>query len=116
MKQPDARKLVPQAQEAIRLRIVNYLKTGKGTQRQAAEIFQVSISAVEKIWRQYKEAGVRSLKAKKRGPHHSTAGLSGSQVKQIKKLIQKDTPDGYHIPYSLWTADAVRQVIKKKQG
>lgn len=116
MKKPDARKLVPQAQEAIRLRIVDYLKAEKGTQKQAAEIFQVSISAVEKIWRQYKEAGVRALKVKKRGPHHATAGLSRLQVKQIKKLIKKDTPDRYHIPYYLWTADAVRRLIKKKQG
>ena len=116
MKKQDGRKLPPVAQEAIRVRIATYLKASKGTQKQAAEIFQVSLSAVEKIWKQYKSGGMQSLKVKKRGPHQRTSRLSNQQVKQIKRLIKANPPDSYHLPYFLWTADAVRRLIKKKQG
>ena len=61
-KKQDAGKLSPQAQEALRLRIVDYLKTGKGTQKQAAEIFAFSIEAIKKIWNRYKQGGVKALK------------------------------------------------------
>src|SRR5689334_18858110 len=114
MKHQDGRKLKPEAQEAIRLRVAHYLKTAKGTQQQAADIFQVSVPAVKKIWRQYKAGGTKALKLKKRGPHLHTALLSKQQVKQIKSLVKKDMPDSYHIPYYLWTADAVQLMIKKK--
>jgi transposase len=116
MKKEDTRRLPPAAQQAIRLRIAGYLQSGKGTQQQAAEIFQVSLAAVKKIWKQYKEGGIRALPAKKRGPAHSKARLSKEQVKDITQCIKKGTPDGYHLPYHLWTADAIRLLIKKKQG
>ena len=61
MKKLDARRLHPEAQQAIRLRIAAYLQSGKGTQRQAADIFQVSLAAVKKIWKQYKEGGTKAL-------------------------------------------------------
>jgi len=115
MKKQDARRLHPEAQQAIRLRIADYLQSRKGTQRQAAEIFQVSVPAVKKIWKQYKEGGIKALQVKKRGPAHSPARLSKEQVKDITQCIKKGTPDTYQLPYPLWTADAVRLLIKKKQ-
>jgi transposase len=115
-KKQDARKLSPQAQEALRLRIIDYLKTGKGTQKQAAGIFAFSIDAIKKIWKRYKQNGIKALKRKKRGPHQCTSRLSKMQIKQITRAIQKDTPDSYQLPFYLWTADAVRRLIKKKQG
>jgi transposase len=114
MKKQDARKLAPAVQEAIRMRVVDFLKMKKGTQRQAADFFQLSIRAVEKIWQCYKQGGVGALKAKKRGPHQPTSLLSNKKVKEITRLIKKDTPDSYHLPYWLWTANAVRLLIKKK--
>lgn len=104
------------AQEAIRLRVVDFLRRGKGTQQQAAGIFQVSLSAVEKAWHRYKAEGRRALKAKKRGPHSHTARLSGQQAAAIKTLVKKDTPEAYSLPYFLWTAEAVGRLTKKKYG
>jgi transposase len=114
MKKQDARKLPPAAQEAIRIRVVDFLKMKKGTQRQAADIFQLSVRAVEKIWQRYKQCGEQALQAKKRGPHQRTSLLSRQTVKGITRLVKKDTPDSYHLPYYLWTANAVRLLIKKK--
>ena len=116
MKKQDARRLHPAAQQAIRLRIADYIQSRKGTQQQAADIFQVSLAAVKKIWKQYKEGGAKALQVKKRGPAHSSARLFKEQVKKITQCIKKGTPDDYQLPYPLWTADAVRLLIKKKPG
>jgi transposase len=114
MKKRDGRKLHPKAQEAIRLRIVDFLKAGKGTQKQAADFFTVSLRAVKQIWKQFKLGGLKALKTKKRGPHPGTSLLSKSKVADITNCIKKGTPDHYELPYYLWTANAVRLLIKKK--
>jgi transposase len=114
MKKKDARKLPPLAQEAIRLRVVSFLRSGKGTQNEAAEIFEVSLACVKKIWKRFKEGGTKLLQAHKRGPTKSTARLSNAQVKDITRAIKEGTPNTYHLPYHLWTAGAVHLLIKKK--
>ena len=116
MKKQDARKLHPAAQEALRLRIINFLQKRKGTQQQAADIFQVSKRGVEKIWKQFKEGGIKALKQKKRGPQKSHSPLSDEKVKLVCGIIKKDMPGQHNIPRYLWTAAAVRLLIKKKPG
>jgi transposase len=116
MKKQDGRKLSAEAQETLRLRIARYLRLGKGTQQQAADIFQLSLPAVKKIWKQYQQDGTKALKAKKRGPHNSTALLTPAHVKQLTHMIKQHTPEHYGLPFSLWTAAAVRMLIKKSTG
>lgn len=113
MKKRDARKLNAGAQEALRMRIARYLRLGRGTQQQAADIFQLSLPAVKKIWKQYKPGGTKGLKAKKRGPHNSTSLLAPVQVKLLTHMIKQHTPEHYALPFTLWTAGAVRMLIKK---
>jgi transposase len=114
MKRRDARKLHPKAQEAIGLGIVDFLKAGKGTQNQAANIFKVSLRAVKKIGKQFKQGGAKALKARKCGPHPGTSLLSEAKVTEITSCIKNGTPDNYELPYYLWTAKAVGMLIKKK--
>src|SRR4051812_39207644 len=116
MKRQDGRKLGAEAQEAIRLCIAAFLRDRKGTQRQAADIFQASLGAVEKIWRQYRESGTKNLLAKKRGPKKSRALIDRTQVRDITGTIRSSTPEVHGLPYHLWTAAAVRLLIKKKPG
>jgi len=116
MKRVDGRKLNPEAQEVIRLRVADFLQTGKGNQAEAAAIFQLSLSGVKKIWKQYKAGGHKVLKVKKRGPQQHTSRLSMQQVKEVKTSINNKTPDGYQLPSYLWTANAVRLLLKKKPG
>lgn len=115
MKRQDVRKIGAQAQEAIRLRVADFLRHGKGTQREAAEIFQLSLPGVKKIWKRYKEAGRKALRAQKRGPADGAGRLRPEQVKEITRAVKKGTPDDYRLPYFLWTAGAVRLLIKKKR-
>src|SRR5829696_8708053 len=98
MKKEDGRKLNPEAQEAIRVRIVAFLKSGKGTQKEAAEIFMVNLRTVKKIWKKYREGGPTTLRTKKRGPRRSTSLLSKTQIKKVTQCIKKGTPDSYKIP------------------
>jgi len=116
MKKQDGRKLGAAAQEAIRLRIAAFLRDKKGTQRQAADIFQVSLGAIEKIWKQYRESGTKSLLAKKRGPKKSRALVNRTQIRDITSAIRSSTPEVHGLAYHLWTAAAVRLLIKKKPG
>ena len=116
MKKQDGRKIGAQVQEVLRLRIADFLRRGKGTQAEAAEVFQLSLRGVKKIWKQYKEGGRKALLAKKRGPVKSTAQLSKAQVREITRAIKKGTPDDYQLAYHLWTAGAVRLLIKKSPG
>ncbi|MFN9653795.1 MAG: helix-turn-helix domain-containing protein, partial [Chitinophagales bacterium] len=52
------------SQENKRKLVVSYLKKKKGTHKQAAELFELSKSAVDKIWTRYKASGLRGLTAK----------------------------------------------------
>jgi hypothetical protein len=76
----------------------------------------VSFRAEEKIWSRYKQGELKALRAKKRGPRHNTSSLFSEQVKQLKGCIRKGTPDSYHVPYFLWTANAVRLLINKSEA
>ena len=55
-----------QAQEETRYRVVEFLKKELGTQKQAAELFDITERGVNKIWAKYKAGGKRSLQSKKR--------------------------------------------------
>ena len=114
MKKQDARVIGARAQEAIRFRIADFLRRKKGTQAEAADIFQLSLRGVQKIWKQYKEGGRKALRAKKRGPAAGVGRMDKRQVQEITGAIKKGTPDDYQLPYFLWTAGAVRLLIKKK--
>jgi transposase len=116
MRKQDARKIGAKAREVIRLRVADYLRCKKGTQAEAADIFQLSLRGVQKIWKQYKEGGRKALLAKKRGPAHNNSRLRQEQVKETTSAIKKGTPDDYGLPYFLWTAGAVRLLIKKSLG
>ena len=103
------------SQETKRLLVVAYLKKKKGTHRQAAEMFDLSKSAVDKIWIRYKTNGSRGLKSKKRG---MTGGkkINGIQSAQVRQLIKDKLPDQLKLPYGLWTREAVQQLIVLKFG
>lgn len=115
MKEHDARKLSSEAQEAIRLRVARFLQEGKGTQQQAADIFLISLRAVQQIWKRFKQGGINALQRKKRGPRSKRSLLTKTKVKEVTRSIKKGTPEDYGIPYTLWTANAVRLLIKKKR-
>lgn len=97
-------------QEAVRLKVVAYLKKKLGTQKQAAEIFELSIRSVNRIWATYKAGGKRAVENKKRGVRTGKK-INGKQAAEVRNLIKDKMPDQLKLPFGLWTRAAVQQLI-----
>ena len=109
----DARRLAPGTQEQIRHRAVSAVENGM-THVKAAEVFGVTRQSVDRWVSVYRTAGVDGLKAQKRGPKGERAKLKGWQSAAVCNLIRDRHPEQLKLPFVLWTADAVRQLIQRK--
>jgi transposase len=109
----DARKLTPATQEVIRQRSVAAVRNGM-THVKAAEIFGVTRHSVDRWIKTYSSAGADALKAKKRGPKGERSRLKGWQSATICNLIRDRHPEQLKLPFVLWTAEAVQQLIHRK--
>lgn len=103
------------SQETKRCLVVDYLKSKKGTHKQASELFKLSKSAVDKIWTRYKQKGRRGLDSKKRGVQGGKK-INGRQSAEVRQLIKDKLPDQLKLSYGLWTREAVQQLILNKYG
>jgi transposase len=104
-----------ESQETKRLLVVDYLKKKKGTHRQAAELFHLSKSAVDKIWTRYKIGGSRNIVSKKRGVQEGKK-ITGKQAAEVRLLIKDKLPDQLKLSFGLWTREAVQQLILDRYG
>lgn len=102
-------------QEATRLKVCTYLRKNLGTQKQAAEIFGLSIRSVNRIWATYKIKGSRGVQSKKRGVQGGKK-ITGVQAAEVRRLIKDKMPDQLKLPFGLWTREAVQQLIGDKYG
>lgn len=102
-------------QAEIRHQVIEYLKKKMGSQQRAAEVFGLSLNGVHKIWKRYKEGGLRNIVQKKRGV---TGGkkINGVQSAEVRRLVRDKLPDQLKLPYGLWTREAVQQLIFEKYG
>lgn len=103
------------SQETKRLLVVDYLKKKKGTHQQAADLFHLSKSAVDKIWTRYKAGGSRDIKSKKRGVQVGKK-IDGKQSAEVRQLIKDKLPDQLKLAFGLWTREAVQQLILSRYG
>ena len=85
-------------------------KKGKGTHKQAADLFHLSKSGVDKIWTRYKQKGKRGLVSKKRGVQGGKK-VNGTQAAEIRQLIKDKLPEQLKLSFGLWTREAVQQLI-----
>ena len=104
-----------EAQEAIRIKVVAYLKRQIGTQKGARQIFRITERSVNRIWSKYKVSGKRSLNNKKRGVREGKK-INGQQSAKVRKQIKDKLPDQLKLPYGLWTREAVADLIEKQYG
>lgn len=103
------------SQEAIRLKVAEYLKMRLGTQKQTALIFGISERSVRRIYFQYKSGGIRALHNKKRGIQGGKK-INGKQSAEVRRLVKDKLPDQLKLPYGLWTREAVQQLILNRFG
>lgn len=111
----DSRSLDQSSQEVIRTKAVKAILAGN-SQRQVAELFGVSLKAVNNWWRIYRERGLKGLRMKSRRPKSADEGgkLKGWQSASIVRTIIKKTPDQLEFGFMLWTRDAVAELIRDR--
>ncbi|TAD92505.1 MAG: IS630 family transposase [Bacteroidetes bacterium] len=102
-------------QEAVRLKDVSYLNKSLATQKQAAQMFGLSIRSVNRIWASYKTGGAGAVESKKRGVR-SGKKINGQQAAEVRRLIKDKMPDQLKLPFGLWTREAVQQLILDHYG
>jgi len=85
------------------------------TKLEAALALGVTRQNVAKWCRLYEDGGLDALKLGRRGRNPGEqAKLQGWQCAQIVTLITEKTPDQLKMPFVLWTAAAVRDLVMKK--
>ena len=110
----DTRCLSPDAQKALRFRVVRALRSGmkKST---AARTFGVSRTAIDH-WLKIVELGnITSLKSKKRGRPKGTR-LAPHEAATTVRLVTDRFPDQLKLPFALWTRAAVQQLLAERFG
>jgi transposase len=114
MKTKDARSLPPKAQEAIRIKAVEAVISGK-KQVEIAQLFGITRQALGKWVKAYRENGSKALKAKRQGRPKGGALLPW-QAAQIAKTVIDRTPEQLKFPFYLWTRESVAQLIDQRFG
>jgi len=114
MKIQDARSLPSIAQEDLRRKVIEAIRDGK-KQVVAAKLFGVTRQAIGKWVKKYREGGVRSLRARKRG-RPARSSLLPWQAAQIAKAVIDHYPEQLRLPFYLWTREAVAELIHRRFG
>ena len=116
MNKRDARLLGQEAQEEIRRQAIKLLQSGM-TQVAVSQQLEVSRQHVGYWWKRYRKGGWDALKKQHRGfPKGVSRKLTEKQEREIQRLITDKTPDQLKMKFSLWTRDAVRQLIRERYG
>lgn len=108
----DARSLAAAAQAQLRRRAVATVQAGHD-QGEVAELFGVSIRAVNGWVARAKEGGLAALAPGRRGRPAGTR-LTATQIKKITGLLRDRRPDQLKLPFYLWTREAVAQLIARE--
>jgi len=106
----DARSLSSESQEVLRNKTIEAIKRGM-SQVEAARLFGVTRQAVGRWVKKYRVSGLRSLTARKKGRPSGQGRLKGWQAATICNIIKDRNPQQLKLPFFLWTAGAVRDLI-----
>ena len=115
MKKRDGRKLSSEEQYLIRQTAVRMFFEEGYTKLEVAVALGVTRQNVGRWCRLYEAGGMDALKLGKRGRRlGEQAKLVGWQCAVIVKLITDNTPDQLRMPFVLWTAAAVRDLVSAR--
>lgn len=109
----DARKLSPEAQEALRRRVVAAVKDGM-KKSVAARTFKVSRQSIDTWLDAVEDRGASALKARRRGPKPGSGKLDRTQAAMVVRAITSSCPDQLVLPFALWTREAVCAFVKRR--
>jgi transposase len=103
---PDARTLSPDAQQALRQRVIQAIEHQGLSVSAAARAFGVHRATVSAWWNRYRRQGAAALVARRRGPKPQPL-LDPAQEARLLDVLTTKTPDQLGLPETLWTRDAV---------
>jgi len=113
MKNIDLRSLSPESREELRRVAVRRFKAGKRKVEIAKEL-GIRRSTISHWLVTYEQTGSISQQEKKRGrPEGDGRSLTPAQEARIKKDIVEQLPDQLKLSFALWSAEAVKQLIKQ---
>jgi transposase len=109
----DARQLSPSAQEALRMRAVAALVSGRDREDVAA-LFKVSLNAVDNWWAKWLAGGREALVAQPRGRRPGDHHVLGAVEQQaVRQAVLDHRPCDLGLAGQLWTRAGVRDLIAK---
>jgi len=110
----DARSLSAAAQEELRKRAIKAVLGGM-PQTEAARAFGVTRQAIGRWLRAYRRGGAEALCARPQGrPRGGT--IKEAQAARLLGIMEAHLPDQVHLPYPLWTTEAVARLIEQETG
>jgi len=111
----DARKLDASTQEALRRRAVRLVEEKSCTHQEAADAVGVARQTVSKWVSACRRGGPSALRSQKRGRDSASQKiLTGREEHRIQRMLQDKCPDQLKLPFALWTAAAVQELIERE--
>lgn len=111
----DARHLSAEAQHDLRRRVVRAIVRDSVKPAVAARLFSVARSSVYNWLDDFYTGGDRSLAPRPLGRPRE-GRLKGYQAATIVRLLIHSCPSQLHLPFALWTREAVQQLIARRTG
>lgn len=117
MKTDDFRTIGNSARGAIRRRAVALVREEGRTQVEAAQILGVSPQTMCNWMARFDASGKSGLEDRRRNEHRRNAGvLTAAEARKVQRWIIAKCPEQLSLPFALWTAQAVRELIANKLG
>lgn len=117
MQQKDFRGIGRAAQEALRARAVFLVYTVRQSQGEAARAVGVSRQTVNQWMKRHTKAGEAGLLDGRRVSARKGQGkLTAAEAARVQRWIRDKCPDQLKMPYVLWTAPVVRDLIRLRLG
>lgn len=117
MEKRDFRGLGRDTQEALRVRAIYLVLELHKTQAEAAEVIGVSRQTVNQWLSNYASDGEKALLDRRRNsPRKGKGLLSAAEARRVRRWITDKCPEQLKLPYALWTAGVVRELIRRRLG
>ena len=117
MRQRDFRGIGRDTQEALRARAVFLVSTVGKSQAEAAQAVGVSRQVVNRWMKRHAKSGEAGLLDGRRFSARKGKGrLTSAEAVRVQRWIRDKCPDQLKLPYVLWTAPVVRDLIRLRLG
>jgi transposase len=117
VEQQDFRGLGRDTQEALRRRCVFLVHTVGKSQAEAALAVGVSRQVVNRWMKRHaKEGEAGLLDGRRVSPRKGKGKLTAAEAVRVQRWIRDKCPDQLKLPYVLWTAPVVRDLIRLRLG